>query len=68
MLPAGYLTFPGQLSKWRLHAKPGWRSRETVNSVKLNFDAKTEKFIGDDEANKLLTRPYRGPFVVPEKV
>ena len=35
---------------------------------KLNFDVKTEKFIGDDEANKLLTRPYRGPFVVPEKV
>jgi len=34
----------------------------------LNFDAKTEKFVGDDEANKLLTRPYRAPYVVPEQV
>jgi hypothetical protein len=24
--------------------------------------------IGDDEANKMLTRAYRKPFVVPEKV
>jgi len=35
---------------------------------KLDFDAKTEKFSGDDEANKLLARPYREPFVVPEQV
>ena len=35
---------------------------------KLEFDAKAEKFTGDDEANKLLTRPYRQPFVVPEQV
>jgi len=35
---------------------------------KLSFDAKTEKFPGDDEANKLLKRDYREPFVVPEKV
>jgi len=35
---------------------------------KLDFDAKAEKFIGDDEANKLLARPYREPFVVPEQV
>jgi hypothetical protein len=34
----------------------------------LHFDAKTMKCIGDDEANKLLTRDYRKPFVVPEKV
>jgi predicted dehydrogenase len=35
---------------------------------KLEFDAKTERFVNDDEANALLTRKYRAPFVVPEKV
>lgn len=35
---------------------------------KLTFDGKTEKFVGDAEADKLLTRPYRAPFVIPEKV
>ena len=34
----------------------------------LTFDPKTERFPGDEEANKLLTRPYRAPFVVPENV
>ena len=34
----------------------------------LTFDAKTEQFVGDDDANKLLTRPYRKPYVVPETV
>ncbi len=34
----------------------------------LNFDPKTEKFVGDAEANKYLTRQYRKPYVVPEKV
>ena len=34
----------------------------------LTFDPKTETFPGDAEANKMLTRPYRKPFVVPEKV
>jgi hypothetical protein len=35
---------------------------------KLEFDSKTEKFVNDKEADKLLTRVYRAPFVVPEKV
>ena len=35
---------------------------------KLQFDAKTEKFVGDAEADKLLTRTYRKPFAVPEKI
>ena len=35
---------------------------------KLDFDGATEKFTNDAEANKLLTRAYRAPFVVPDKV
>jgi len=35
---------------------------------RLAIDAKTESFINDPDANKLLTRNYRKPFVVPEKV
>ena len=34
----------------------------------LKMDPQTERFLGNDEANKLLTREYRKPFVVPEKV
>jgi predicted dehydrogenase len=35
---------------------------------KLAFDPAAERFTGDDEANKLLTRNYRDPFVVPSTV
>ncbi|MGH9632412.1 MAG: Gfo/Idh/MocA family protein [Bryobacteraceae bacterium] len=34
----------------------------------LNFDPEKMKVTGDDEANKMFTRNYREPFVVPEKV
>ena len=34
----------------------------------LRFDTKTETVPGDPEANALLTRTYRAPFIVPEKV
>jgi len=34
----------------------------------LQFDPATERFVGEDEANKMLTRNYRAPYVVPEKV
>jgi hypothetical protein len=33
----------------------------------LAFDPATERF-ADDEANRLLTRPYRPSFTVPEKI
>ena len=42
-------------------------SQYTLGRV-LDFDAKTEQFVNDAEANQLLTRPYRKPFVVPEQV
>ena len=35
---------------------------------KLTVDAKAERFIDDPEADKLLTRDYRAPFVVPDKI
>jgi hypothetical protein len=35
---------------------------------KLAVDAQAMKFLGDAEANGLLTRVYRAPYVVPEKV
>ncbi len=34
----------------------------------LTFDGKTETIVGDAEASKLLTREYRKPYVIPEKV
>jgi hypothetical protein len=45
----------------------------TVGPV-LEMDPKTERFIGDGQystarwANDMLTRRYRTPFVVPDKV
>jgi predicted dehydrogenase len=35
---------------------------------KLTVDAKAESIVNDAEASKLLTREYRKPFMVPEKV
>jgi hypothetical protein len=34
----------------------------------LRFDPRSERFPGDEEANRLLTRIYRAPFVAPDKV
>ena len=34
----------------------------------LQFDGKTERIVGDEEANQLLTRAYRKPYAVPDKV
>jgi predicted dehydrogenase len=35
---------------------------------KLTFDAANESFVGDSEANHFLTRAYRAPFVVPDRI
>jgi predicted dehydrogenase len=34
----------------------------------LTFDPAKERFVGDEQANAMVTRNYRPPFVVPEKV
>jgi len=34
----------------------------------LEFDPRQERFVGDGEADRTLTRDYRRPFVVPEKL
>lgn len=34
----------------------------------LTFDSKTEKFVNDKEANAMLTRKYRAPYILPENV
>jgi hypothetical protein len=54
----------GHLSSSLCHlANIAQRTRRTVV-----FDPKTERFPGDDEANRLLSREYRAPYVVPEQV
>jgi predicted dehydrogenase len=44
-------------------------SKVTSGTI-LKFDPKTEKFVGEcsEGANKLITREYRKPFVVPDQV
>jgi predicted dehydrogenase len=39
-----------------------------IMGAALKMDPKTERFINNSEANQLLTRDYRKPFVVPERV
>jgi predicted dehydrogenase len=39
-----------------------------VGNQKLRFDAKIERFIGNDEANKLVKGRYRKKYEVPEQV
>ena len=39
-----------------------------VGNQKLIFDPTTERFVDNDEANRLLKREYRAPYVVPEEV
>ena len=54
----------GHLSSTLCHlANVAYRTERT-----LHFDSATETFSGDSDANVLLTRDYRSPFVVPELV
>lgn len=39
-----------------------------VGNRQLKYDGNHEQFIGDDEANALVKRYYRPPYVVPENV
>lgn len=41
---------------------------ERLGGRRLSFNAETESFEGDAEANRLLKRDYRAPFVIPEMV
>jgi hypothetical protein len=33
----------------------------------VKFDGATERFVGDSEADALLTRTYRAPYVLPDR-
>ena len=35
---------------------------------RLEIDARTESILRNEEANRMLTRPYREGFVVPDQV
>jgi hypothetical protein len=39
-----------------------------LGNRKLNFDAATETFVNDEEANRYLKRTYREPWVIPDHV
>jgi predicted dehydrogenase len=52
----------GHLSSALCHlANVAYRTQRTIR-----FDPEAERCIGDDEANELITRSYRDPFVVPK--
>ena len=43
-------------------------SNKATLGVPLKMDPWAEKFFGNPAANALLTREYRKPYVVPERV
>ena len=66
---------PGFKSLFNGRDLTGWcfRARADRNSPKAGdvtekFDGKTETYRNDAEANKYISRNYRAPYIVPEKV
>lgn len=47
-----------------------WQQENVIMGPMLDFNTEEEQFVGDfaNDANRLITRKYRKPFVVPEKV
>ena len=58
----------GNVIKNTTDALPELKNPQWTLGPKLTFDPKTEKFIDNTVADKLLTRDYRVPYVVPENV
>ena len=47
-----------------------WNNEDVILGPMLRFDSDKEKFVGEfaTDANQLITRKYRKPFIVPENV
>jgi hypothetical protein len=58
----------GDVMKNTTDVLPGLTDPQWTLGPKLAFDPATEKFVGNAAADKLLTRDYRTPYVVPENV
>jgi predicted dehydrogenase len=59
------------LSRMEEHLKENGLASNGLNyqlGRTLTFDAATESFVGDAQANELLTRPYRPPYLVPDRM
>ncbi|MFH1744497.1 MAG: Gfo/Idh/MocA family oxidoreductase [bacterium] len=56
--------FEGMKEHLKEHTKMDLNEGQYRLGRKLSYNAENEKFIGDEEANALLTRKYRAPFVV----
>ena len=58
----------GRMEEHLAANKVDLKTTPTTLGTVLNMDPAVERFIGNSAANQLLTREYRAPFVVPEKV
>jgi predicted dehydrogenase len=58
----------GDVIKNTTDALPGLTNPQWTLGPNLTFDPAKEKFVGNAAADKLLTRDYRAPYVVPENV
>jgi len=58
----------GDVIKNTADALPELKAPQWTLGPTLAFDAEKEKFVNSADADKLLTRDYRAPYVVPENV